>query len=80
MLLASQSGSTKLIQMLVAKGASVQSASESGVTPLMILSAAGNLRGTKVSLEAAAPLRPITRPLHAVLEAAMSVTQYCDVP
>jgi len=53
LLLASQSGSTKLLTLLVAKGASVQAASEAGVTPLMVLSAAGNLRGTRVILEAA---------------------------
>jgi len=53
LLLAAQAGSTKLIQLLVAKGADVGSKSEAGVTPLMVVAASGNLRATRVILEAA---------------------------
>ena len=57
LLLAAQAGSMKLLQLIVAKGADLHAASESGVSALMILAAAGHTRGVKLILEAAKQVR-----------------------
>ena len=54
LLLAAQSGSTKLVRLLLQKGASAACASEAGVTPLMLLAMSGNLPAVKLLLEAVA--------------------------
>ena len=67
-----QAGSTKLIQLLLKNGADPTAASESGVTPLMILAAAGHVRGLRLILETAkgegSPPDLITRVVDATTE------------
>ena len=72
LLLAAQAGSSKLMQLLLKSGADPTAASENGATPLMILAAAGHVRGVKLVLEAAlaegSPPDLITRVVDAVTE------------